>query len=653
MAAAIVAEGLVKTYGGRSKGGGGVRALDGVDLQVEQGTVLGLLGPNGAGKTTMVRILSTLLLPDSGRATVAGIDVVKSPDEVRRVMGLSGQYSAVDENLTGRENLTIFGQLYHLGTRTAKSRANELLDEFRLDEAADRVVKTYSGGMRRRLDLAGALIARPQILFLDEPTTGLDPRSRLGMWEVISSLVSDGATLLLTTQYLEEADQLANKIAVIDRGQIIAAGTSDELKAQLGGERIEVVVHDPAHTQATIDAMKIVQPGNEAVVDQQGRRVRYPVTGGARLLVELVRELDAAGVVIDDIALRRPTLDDVFLTLTGHAAEDSGDAGDAGEGCRSRPVRGHGRHEGQQEGQQEGRQEGREAGPRDIREGLRESECPVSAATLVEPLVAAPREGGGPVTALQDGLVITKRNLLQIPRVPELLVFSTIQPIMFVLLFAYVFGSAIPLPGGGGYKEFLMAGIFTQTVAFSTGTTSIGLADDLQKGLIDRFRSLPMARSAVLVGRTNADLVRNVFIVFIMSICGLVVGWRIEDGFARATAAFAILLLFGYAMSWIGAIIGLSVKSVETANTAGFIWLFPLTFLSNAFVPTGGLPGPLKWIADHNPVSYVASACRELFGNPNPFAIDGAIWKAIAINVLILVLAIPFAVRKYRAAASR
>ena len=257
------------------------------------------------------------------------------------------------------------------------------------------------------------------------------------------------------------------------------------------------------------------------------------------------------------------------------------------------------------------------------------------------------------MSAIADGLVITKRNLLQIPRVPELLVFSTIQPIMFVLLFAYVFGSAIPLPGGGSYRAFLMAGIFTQTVAFSTAVTAVGLAEDLQRGLIDRFRSLPMARSAVLVGRTNADLVRNVFIVIIMSLCGLLVGWRIEGGFWRALVGFALLLLFGYSMSWIGAIIGLSVRSVETANTAGFIWLFPLTFLSHAFVPTGGLPGPLKWIADHNPVSFVASACRDLFGNPNPFAIEGALWKAVAINLLILVIAVPIAVRKFRAASAK
>jgi ABC-2 type transport system ATP-binding protein len=243
MTAAITAEGLVKVYRSRKNE---VRALDGVDLTVEEGTVLGLLGPNGAGKTTAVRILATLLRPDAGRATVAGLDVVRDAQRLRHVIGLSGQYAAVDENLTGRENLWMFGRLYQLPSAEAHRRADALLDQFDLADAADRTVKTYSGGMRRRLDLASALIGRPRLLFLDEPTTGLDPRSRLGMWDVIRGLVRDGSTLLLTTQYLEEADELADTIAVVDHGRIIARGTADELKSQVGGERIEIVIHDRA-----------------------------------------------------------------------------------------------------------------------------------------------------------------------------------------------------------------------------------------------------------------------------------------------------------------------------------------------------------------------------------------------------------------------
>jgi ABC-2 type transport system ATP-binding protein len=322
MAHAIAAEGLVKVYRTRKHE---VRALDGVDLTVEEGTVLGLLGPNGAGKTTAVRILATLLKPDAGRATVAGFDLLRQQDEIRHVIGLSGQYAAVDEHLTGRENLWLFGRLYQLGSGEATRRAGELLEQFDLVDAADRVVKTYSGGMRRRLDLAAALIGRPRLLILDEPTTGLDPRSRLGMWDVIRTLVREGATLLLTTQYLEEADELADAIAVVDHGKIIARGTADQLKAQVGGERIEVVVHDRTRV---VDAQAILSGigVGGATIDQHTRKVTVPSDGGARRLAVVIRDLDEAGIAIDDIALRRPTLDDVFLSLTGHVAAEQAEA---------------------------------------------------------------------------------------------------------------------------------------------------------------------------------------------------------------------------------------------------------------------------------------------------------------------------------------
>jgi len=323
--AAIEAEGLVKTY--RTRGGRVVRALDGVDLDVREGTVLGLLGPNGAGKTTAVRILATLLRPDAGRATIGGVDVLREPQRVRRAIGLSGQYAAVDENLTGRENLWMFGRLYGLATGEARARAGELLEQFDLEEAAGRIAKTYSGGMRRRLDLASALIGRPHVLFLDEPTTGLDPRSRLGMWDVIRDQVREGTTLLLTTQYLEEADELADEIAVVDHGRIIARGTADELKAQVGGERIEVVVVARADLARTVE---LLAPDGAGTVDEHTRKLTVSADRGAEQLVEIVGRLGAAGIGVADVALRRPTLDDVFLSLTGHAAEEQAGAERAG-----------------------------------------------------------------------------------------------------------------------------------------------------------------------------------------------------------------------------------------------------------------------------------------------------------------------------------
>lgn len=314
MSTAIEVSGLTKHFGE-------VKALNGVSFEVNQGSVLGLLGPNGSGKTTTVRILSTLLQPDSGSAKVGGFDVVDQHDEVRSVIGLTGQYAAVDEYLTGRENLELFGRLFHLSKKDAAKRATELLERFDLADAADRGIKGYSGGMRRRLDLAASLIGHPSVLFLDEPTTGLDPRSRIGMWEVINDLVADGTTVLLTTQYLEEADQLASRIVVLDHGSVIAQGTADELKTSVGGDRIELVVATNGQIESAVSALASLGTG-QPVVDDVARKILVPVSGGSTAIVDAVRRLDEAKVEIEDIALRRPTLDDVFLSLTGHVAEE-------------------------------------------------------------------------------------------------------------------------------------------------------------------------------------------------------------------------------------------------------------------------------------------------------------------------------------------
>ncbi len=317
----IDAHDLRKTYRTRS---GEVRALDGLSLSVPAGTVTGLLGPNGAGKTTAVKVLTTLIRPDSGTAHVDGLDVLAHPDAVKRIIGSSGQYAAVDENLTGLQNLEMVGRLYHLGTRRSRERARELIELFDLVEAGDRPVKGFSGGMRRRIDLAGALVINPKVLFLDEPTTGLDPRSRIALWGVIKSLVADGTTVLLTTQYLEEADHLADSISVIDHGKVIAEGTSDELKSQVGGHRIVVALLDPADAAKAAEVLGRHGDG-EVTVGDSGRDLDVPVRRGTTALQAVLADLDGAGIALHDAGIRRPTLNDVFLALTGHQAEQETD----------------------------------------------------------------------------------------------------------------------------------------------------------------------------------------------------------------------------------------------------------------------------------------------------------------------------------------
>jgi ABC transporter DrrB family efflux protein len=597
---AIRVEGVAKRFGS-------TQALAGVDLEVPQGAVFGLLGPNGAGKTTLVRILSTLIAPDAGRAEVLGHDVATESPLVREQIALTGQFAAIDEMLTGRENLEMFGRLFDLSREDARQRAGELLERFDLADAGDRPARTYSGGMRRRLDLASSLLTQPRILFLDEPTTGLDPRSRNQIWTIVRDLQRQGTTLLLTTQYLEEADQLAERIAVIDHGRVIAAGTGNELKDQVGGQLLELELADVTQRERAQAALTRVGCGAPEPDERPDRLTMPAPRDGLELIEDAAAELRRDGIRVSDLALRGPTLDDVFLQLTGAPPGE--------DGAPPSPTT----------ASADGRFAGRSAS---------------TSPRLHLPSLGAIRE------AVRDGAVVTVRNLRHFTREPGLLLFSTIQPVMFVLLFVYVFGGAIQgsLPGGISYVDYLLPGIFVQSVVFRATQTSVGLSQDLERGVIDRFRSMPMARSAVLVGRTSADLVRNVLIILLMIVVGYIVGFRFEGGVGGALASIAIVTLFGLALSWIFAFVALTVRGAEAAQSAGFVVTFPLVFASSVFVPISTLPSWLEAFAKVSPVTLTANAARSLALTGTPESLAGA----LAWSFGLLAVFVPLCVWRYR-----
>jgi ABC transporter DrrB family efflux protein len=608
MSSAPVSNPAVRTEG-VAKSFGATPALRGVDLVVPEGTVFGLLGPNGAGKTTLVRVLATLLSPDAGRAEVFGRDVVHDAPAVRELLGLTGQFAAVDEILSGRENLVMFGRLFDLSPAEARRRADELLERFDLADAADRPARTYSGGMRRRLDLASSLLTRPRMLFLDEPTTGLDPRSRNQIWAIARELVREGTTLLLTTQYLEEADELADRIAVIDHGQVIAEGTGNELKERIGGQILEVELASATRRDEAQAVLREVGCG-EPEPDERADRLTLPAPRhGLELVEDAAAALRRAGIEVSGLGLRGPTLDDVFLQLTGSPASEDGHQ--PRSTATSAP-----------------------AAPDPGRPARRSVE------------LHWPRPGELR-SALADARVVTGRNLRHFIRQPQLLIFSTIQPIMFVLLFAYVFGGAVKgsLPRGVDYIDFLLPGIFVQSVAFRATQTAVGLAEDLERGVIDRFRSMPMARSAVLIGRTVADLVRNVLIIGLMTAVGYLIGFRFQVGLGNALACVAVVSAFGLALSWIFAFVALTVRGAEASQSAGFVVIFPLVFASSVFVPVASMPAWLQAFAKVSPVTLTANAART-------YALDGGVPASLAGAsawiVGLLAIFIPLCVWRYR-----
>ncbi len=551
---AISVEQVVKRFGATT-------ALAGVDLDVEEASVFGLLGPNGAGKTTLVRILATLLAPDAGRAQVLGRDVVQDAAGVRELVALTGQFAAVDEMLTGRENLQMFGRLFDLTAADSRRRADELLERFDLSDAADRLARTYSGGMRRRLDLASSMLTRPRVLFLDEPTTGLDPRSRNDIWSVVRELVREGTTVLLTTQYLEEADQLADRIAVIDRGRVIAQGTGSELKDRVGGQILEVELVRATERDEARTALAAVGCGEPEPGERPAQLTLPAPRDGLEMIEDAASALRKANIAVSDLGLRRPTLDDVFLQLTG-AASDERDADASAELARA-----NGRPAQKSRGSDAAgtRATQRRRGRRSPRRRL------------------SPGELRGDIT---DARVVSVRS----------------------------------------YIDYLLPGILVQSVTFRASMTAIGLADDLKLGVIDRFRSMPMARSAVLIGRTAADLLRNVLIILLMIAVGYIIGFSFQGGVGQAIACIALVSAFGLALSWIFAFVALTVRSAEAAQSAGFVVLFPLVFASSVFVPVSSLPSWLASFAKVSPVTLTANAARSFALVPGtPSSLGGAL----------------------------
>jgi ABC transporter DrrB family efflux protein len=463
--------------------------------------------------------------------------------------------------------------------------------------------------MRRRLDLASSLLTQPRILFLDEPTTGLDPRSRNQIWTIVRELVREGTTLLLTTQYLEEADELADRIAVIDHGRVIAEGTGNELKEQVGGQILEVELVSAARRDEAQAVLRGVGCG-EPEPEERADRLTLPAPrDGLELVEDAAAALRHAGIEVSNLGLRGPTLDDVFLQLTGAPPSENGDQPAAAE---PQPP----------------------AAP-----GPERAARPLLRLHL--PTVAELR------SAITDTRVVTGRNLRHFIRQPQLLIFSTVQPIMFVLLFTYVFGGAVKgsLPGGVDYIDFLLPGIFVQSVAFRATQTAVGLSEDLERGVIDRFRSMPMARSAVLIGRTVADLVRNVLIIGLMTLVGYLIGFRFHAGLLNALACVGVVSAFGFALSWIFAFVALTVRGAEAAQSAGFVVIFPLVFASSVFVPVTSMPDWLQAFAKASPVTLTANAART-------YALDGGVpaslGGAAAWIIGLLVIFIPLCVWRYR-----
>ncbi len=589
---AIEASGIRKSFGKKV-------VLEGIDLRIQKGSIHAILGPNGSGKTTLIKIMSTLLKADSGSVTISTHSVTDEPGKVRECISLTGQSASMDEELTGYENLYLIARLLKFPAREARQRANELLQAFDLKEAAGKLVKDFSGGMRRRLDIAASIVKITDVLFLDEPTTGLDPRSRNALWTIIRNLAKKGTTILLTTQYLDEAEQLADKITVIDHGRVIKEGTSNELKASVGNNLLHVHLDgvSPAHLDKVLKKVEAIAG---SFVNEQ-KKLSFQVEG-QKQAVAILDQLEKNQIPVSSFNLSRPDLNEVFLSLTGKPHKENSDT--------------------------EGDTESEEAEPLNI-----------SVSQVLEHSMPDHKSG-----FLGNKMMFGWRNLIKIKHIPEQFFDALITPVMFTFMFTFIFGGALA-GSTKAYLQFFIPGILVQTLTFNSMYAGININNDISKGIFDRFRSMPIWLPAPLSGIFIGDFFRHLVSGSLVFLFGFILGFRTEAGIGAITGSFAIMILFAMSISFFFIIMGLVMRSVSAVMSFGWIILMPLVFMSNIFAEPATMPGWLQSFISYNPLAWQVDAVRGLLAKNASLPL---ILKALGASVAITAILFPLTVWIYK-----
>lgn len=590
---AIDATGIVKSFGEK-------KVLDGIDLKIQKGNIHAVLGPNGSGKTTLIKILSTLLKADGGNIRVGGYDASEHPEKVRECISLTGQNASVDEELTGYENLYLFARLLGYPASEAKERAYELLSAFDLKESGNKLVKSYSGGMRRRLDIAASIVKIADILFLDEPTTGLDPRSRNSLWSVFRSLARKGITILLSTQYLEEAEQLADKITVIDEGRVISEGTSNELKASIGNNVLHVHLNgvEKLHLEKVLQSIE----SPSVQTEHESKKISFPVSG-QKQAITILAELQKNDIEITSFNLSRPDLNEVFLSLTGKLKDN--------------------------------RNEEENQYNRGTEEGL----TALSVAQIVEHAKPYHRSG-----SLSNKLMFGWRNLVKVKHIPEQFMDVLITPIMFTFTFTYIFGGALA-GSTGAYLKFFLPGILVQTLTFNAMYAGININNDVSKGIFDRFRSMPIWLPAPLSGIFIGDFFRHLISGSLVLLFGFILGFRSDAGIPAFVLSFLLMIFFAMSVSWIFIIMGLTMRSASAVMSFGWLILMPLVFMSNIFADPSTMPNWLQTFISYNPLAWQVDAVRGLLGGTSSGKV---ILTALGASLGITLILFPLTVWCYK-----